>query len=49
MSAYLRPETIFGTKFDSYLQESKNALKPKIDPLDALFEKYTKTENQESA
>lgn len=38
MSAYLRPETIFGTKFDSYLQEAQNALKPKIDPLDAFLE-----------
>ena len=37
MRAYLRPETIFGTKFDSYLQESKNADKPISDPLYDLF------------
>lgn len=41
MCAYLRPETIFGTKFDSYLQESKNADKPKSDPLDDFFAQYT--------
>jgi uncharacterized phage protein (TIGR02220 family) len=37
-SAYLRPETIFGTKFDSYLQEAQSAFKPKLDPLDVFLE-----------
>lgn len=31
-AAYLRPETLFGTKMDSYLQESKNAFKTKLTP-----------------
>lgn len=32
MSAYLRPSTLFGTKFDSYLQESKNPFTAKFGP-----------------
>jgi uncharacterized phage protein (TIGR02220 family) len=31
MSAYLRPSTLFGTKFDSYLQESKNPIKSNLN------------------
>lgn len=49
MAHCIRPQTFFSQNFDSYLQEARNANKPKIDPLDALFEKYTKSENQESA
>lgn len=37
MRKFLRPETIFGTKFDSYLQESKDANKPIVDPLEQWF------------
>lgn len=40
MCGYLRPQTLLSTKFDSYLQESENSFKPKIDPLDAFFEQY---------
>lgn len=42
MSGFLRPETIFGNKFDGYLQEAQNAFKPKIDPLDDFFAQYKK-------
>jgi uncharacterized phage protein (TIGR02220 family) len=38
MSAFLRPETIFGNKFDGYLQEAQSAFKPKLDPLDVFLE-----------
>lgn len=50
MAEFLRPKTLFNSEnFDGYLQASKNADKPKLDPLDALFEPYLKAENQESA
>jgi hypothetical protein len=31
MNAYLRPETLFGTKFESYLNEKNIIEKPKVD------------------
>lgn len=37
MSAFLRPETIFGNKFDSYLQDAKASLKPKENAIEAFF------------
>ena len=40
MSGFLRPETIFGTKFDSYLQEAIDSEKEKEDPLDVFFSPY---------
>jgi uncharacterized phage protein (TIGR02220 family) len=47
MAEFLRPKTLFNSEnFDGYLQAAKNANKPKIDPLDALFEQYTQPENQ---
>ena len=33
MSAYLRPETLFGTKMESYLNET---FTPRVDPLESL-------------
>jgi uncharacterized phage protein (TIGR02220 family) len=30
MRPYLRPETLFGTKFESYLQDAKTQMKPSI-------------------
>lgn len=49
MSEYLRPKTLFNSEnFDGYLQASKNADKPIVDPLDAFFEPYL-NQNQESA
>lgn len=35
-----RISTIFNGKFNEYLSEAQNALKPKIDPLMALAQKY---------
>jgi uncharacterized phage protein (TIGR02220 family) len=35
-----RPSTLFNSKFDGYLQNAKDALKPKIDPLMALAQKH---------
>ena len=32
MSEYLRPETLFGTKFDGYLQKAKRAIKQEQSP-----------------
>ena len=49
MAQYLRPRTLFCSNFDDYLQAAKNADKPKIDPLDALFEPVVKAWKQESA
>jgi len=40
MAKYLRPSTLLGTKFDEYLSQAENALKPKLDPLDEFFQKY---------
>lgn len=39
-SDYLQPSTLFNGKFDERLVQSQNALKPKIDPLDALAEMH---------
>jgi uncharacterized phage protein (TIGR02220 family) len=41
MAPYLRPETLFGTKFESYLQEAKRFLNsPSVAPV----QKYTRKE-----
>ena len=36
----IRPQTFFSQNFDAYLQKSKNALKPKLDPLDEFLAPY---------
>lgn len=46
MSHCVRPVTILGSNFDSYLQDSKNALKAKVDPLDAFFAQYAPVNNE---
>jgi uncharacterized phage protein (TIGR02220 family) len=40
MEHCIRPQTLFSQNFDSYLQEAKNAFKPKIDPLDDFLAQY---------
>jgi uncharacterized phage protein (TIGR02220 family) len=37
MGTYLQPSTLFSGKMDQYLNQAKNADKPKIDPLEAFF------------
>lgn len=46
MSHCIRPQTFFSQNFDSYLQESRNALKQKTDPLDDFFAPYIKKMNE---
>ena len=38
MKEYLRPETLFGTKFESYLQNAPNILKPRAEPEEVVPE-----------
>lgn len=48
MSEFLRPKTLFSSSFDGYLQSARNALKPKIDPLDAFMAQYEQTFSAEA-
>lgn len=43
-----RISTIFNGKFNDYLSEAQNAVKPKIDPLDAFFAQYEQTFSAEA-
>lgn len=38
MKEYLRPETLFGTKFESYLQNAPKILKPRAEPEEVVPE-----------
>lgn len=46
MEKYLRPETLFGTKFESYLNQtlSKSETEMRIDNVNALIDKYEREE-----
>lgn len=53
MEKYLRPETLFGTKFEGYLNQSvckpvKQGKQEAIDVVNKLMEKYEQEENTES-
>ncbi len=48
MSAYVQPSTLFNGKMDQYIQQAQNALKPKIDPLDAFLAQYEQTFSAEA-
>lgn len=40
MSPHILPKTLFGEKFDGYLQNAKTAAKGKADPLDTFFSEF---------
>ena len=46
MSEYLRPQTLFGTKFESYLNASKAKPKTDEEEWDELFEEYARYERE---
>lgn len=46
MSEYLRPQTLFGTKFESYLNASKAKPKTDEEEWDELFEEYARHERE---
>lgn len=46
MSEYLRPQTLFGTKFESYLNASKTKPKTDEEEWDELFEEYARYERE---
>lgn len=46
MSEYLRPQTLFGTKFESYLNASKAKPKNDEEEWDELFEEYARYERE---